>query len=195
MPDVRSAATGRKFLRGPRGTGFLNARRSILDTTEPPFLDLHGAEWTDPDNFSMRADARRYENWEFNYAAVLGLGAAVRYALDIGLRPIEARVRRLGADIRMALRDLPGVRVRDLGRDPCAIVTFTHQEIEAATITAALRDSNINTTYSSPASTRIDATRRRLPDMVRIAPHYFSTDDELEQLFTTLSRLFAGPRA
>ena len=186
------AATGRKFLRGPRGTGFLYARRSILETTEPPFLDLHGAEWTDVDKFSMRADARRYENWEFNYAAVLGLGAAVRYATDVvGLALIEGRVRRLAADLRTALRTLPGVQVHDLGSDPCAIVTFTHVEVEAAIISERLSALGINTSITTPASTRIDATRRRLPEMVRVAPHYFNTEAELENLVAALGRLLA----
>ena len=185
------AATGRKFLRGPRGTGFLYARRSILEITEPPFLDLHGAEWIDVDNFSMRADARRYENWEFNYAAVLGLGAAIRYATDVGLSLIEGRVRQLAADLRTALQTLPGVQVRDLGSDPCAIVTFTHAEVGASIISKRLSAAGMNTSITTPASTRIDATRRRLPEMVRVAPHYFNTEAELEKLVAALSQILA----
>lgn len=184
-------ATGRKFLRGPRGTGFLYARRSILETTEPPFLDLHGAEWTDVDSFSIRSDARRYENWEFNYAAVLGLGAAVRYASDVGMPLIEGRVRGLAADLRTALQTLPGLTVHDLGSDPCAIVTFTHVGVGAEVVSERLSALGINTSTTTPASTRIDATRRQLPEMVRVAPHYFNTEAELEKLVSALARLLA----
>lgn len=189
------SATGRKFLRGPRGTGFLFARRAILAQTEPPFLDLHGAEWTDLDSFLMRADARRYESWEFNYASVLGLGAAARYAMNIGMSAIEARVRDLGARLRMALLEIPGVEVHDLGSDPCGIVTFSHPETQAAVISARLADERVNTSYTTPSATLVDATNRRLPDMVRVSPHYFNNDDDLELVVASIRRIVAEPAA
>ena len=176
------SATGRKFLRAPRGTGLLYASRSILETTEPPFLDLHGATWTTPGRYEVRSDARRYENWEFNYAAVLGLGAAVRYALDVGMGPIERRVRRLGALLRNALATAPGIRIHDLGSDPCAIVTFSHPAIEASEFKTTLAEEGINVSYTTPASTLIDATSRSLPDMVRVSPHYYNDESELERV-------------
>jgi cysteine desulfurase/selenocysteine lyase len=198
--DVRTlgcdflTATGRKFLRGPRGTGLLYARRSILDRTEPPFLDLRGADWPESDVYVVRADARRYENWEFNYAAVLGLGRAVDYALALGMAAIETRVRSLAAGLRDRLATVPGVELHDLGPEPCAIVTFSHPDVEAAEIEAGLVDRRINVTITTPGSTRIDATRRRLPDMVRAAPHYFNTETECELLVDAVREMVsAGP--
>jgi selenocysteine lyase/cysteine desulfurase len=183
------SATGRKYLRGPRGTGFLYIRRAILDRLEPPFLDLQAATWLAPDRFEIRPDARRFENWERNVAAQLGLGAAVDYALGWGLPDIQARIDTLATDLRQRLAAIPGVAIRDRGRRPCGIVTFTTDARPAREIVAALRQQNINTHASAPASTLLDATARRLPDLVRASVHYYNTEDEVARFAAAIAAL------
>src|SRR5262245_12315593 len=125
------SVTGRKFLRGPRGSGFLYVCKGILDRLEPPFLDNHAATWMAADKYELRQDARRFENWENNYAAQLGLGAAVDYALSWGLAEIAKRIDALAADLRQRLAAIPGVTVTDIGRKKCGIVGFVVEKKKA----------------------------------------------------------------
>src|SRR3984885_12266866 len=118
-------ATGRKYLRGPRGTGFLYVRRSMLDHMEPPSLDLHAATWVSQGKFEVRRDAKKFETWESSAAVRLGFGVATEYALALGLENIEHRVQALAALLRERLEQIKGVTVRDLGRTRCGIVPFT----------------------------------------------------------------------
>ena len=175
-------ATSRKFLRGPRGVGFLYVRRAILDNLHPPMIDLYPARWVAADQYELRADARRFENWESNYAAKLGLGRAIDYALYIGVDVIQQEVTRLSALLRDLLAAVSGVTLQDIGQRKCGIVTFSVAGVAAAEIKTYLREHRIQVSVSSPASTLIDARRRQLPDLVRSGVHYFNTDEELEAL-------------
>jgi len=179
-------ATGRKFLRGPRGTGFLYIRRELMLSLEPPVIDHFSAPWVAPDRYELRPDARRFETWENNYAARLGLGVAIDYALDIGIEAIEARCRLLSVKLREGLRALPGVAVHDLGRDPASIVTFTIAGHEADAIKARLAQAGINVSVSPPSSTLLDARARNLPPVLRASPHYYNTEEEIEALVRAL---------
>jgi selenocysteine lyase/cysteine desulfurase len=175
-------ATSRKFLRGPRGVGFLYVRRAILDNLHPPMIDLFSARWVAADQYELRADARRFENWESNYAAQLGMGRAIDYALDIGVDVIQQEVTRLSALLRDLLAAVSSVTLQDIGQRKCGIVTFSVAGVEAAEIKTYLREHRIQVSVSSPVSTLIDARRRQLPDLVRSGVHYFNTDEELEAL-------------
>ena len=184
-------ATGRKFLRGPRGTGFLYMREDLLRRTEPAMIDHFGAPWVAPDRYELRPDARRFETWENNYAARLGLGVAVEYALAIGLEAIEERCRTLAHRLRSGLGKLSDVRLHDLGRQPCAIVSFTVQGYEAETVKARLSAAGINVSTSTPSSTLLDAKARGLPTLVRASPHYYNTEEEIDGLVRMLVELKA----
>jgi cysteine desulfurase / selenocysteine lyase len=174
-------ATGRKFLRGPRGTGFLYARRELMLGLEPAMIDHFAAPWVAPDRYELRPDARRFETWENNYATRLGLGRAIDYALDIGLEQIEARCRSLSASLRDGLRRVHGVVVHDLGRDPAAIVTFSIRNRDADSVKTEFALAGFNVSVSHPSSTLLDAEARRLPSVVRASPHYCNTEDEISR--------------
>lgn len=186
------SATGRKFLRGPRGTGFLYVRRSILERLEPPFLDLHAATWTAPDRYEIRPDARRFESWETSYAGKIGLGVAVDYALSWGLDAIEARVTALAEGLRDRLRGVDGVQVHDQGQRRCGIVTFTVDGVLAQAVQQRLSARGVNTSVSLVDYARLDLPGRGLPDLVRASVHYYNDEDELDRLVEGLPAAVGG---
>ena len=186
------SATGRKYLRGPRGTGFLYVRSSLLDRLEPPLLDMRAADWVEPDRYELRPDAIRFEEWEQAYASKAGLATAIDYALGWGLDSIWQRVAELGESLRAQLGEISGVTVRDLGEVRCGIVTFTVDGVEANDLKKRLSRERINVTASPRSSTLLDSRARGLPDLVRASVHYYNTEEELDRLIETVSK--AAPR-
>ncbi len=172
-------ATGRKFLRGPRGTGFLYIRKSIIDKYEPPFIDLHSAEWIANDKYRLREDAKRFETWEQYIAGKIGLGVAIEYALEIGLHVIGERIVYLANYLRTQLSEIPSIELQDLGKTKCGIVTFTCKHTSAAEIQKQLADKKINVSISLLEYARLDLEKRNLPAVVRASVHYYNTEDEI----------------
>lgn len=174
------SGTGRKFLRGPRGTGFLYVAGEILETLDPPFIDLRAASWLSEDAYRLAPGARRFETWESYVAGRLALGAAAEYALSVGMAAIERRVARLGERLREALADLPGARVHDLGARRCGIVTFSKEGVAAADLAAFLKAQGCAVSVSEAAYARLDLGRRGLPTLTRASVHYFNAEEEIE---------------
>jgi selenocysteine lyase/cysteine desulfurase len=180
-------ATGRKFMRAPRGTGFMYVRRELAQTLEPPLLDLHAAEWLPGGDYRIRPDARRFENWEGNVAAKIGLGVAADYALAIGLEAIRERVYELAAELRERLGAQPGVTLQDLGLEKCGIVTFSVAGRGAADVASALRRERVNVSVLPASWARLDFERRGLDEVVRASVHYYNTSEEIERLIRAAS--------
>ncbi len=183
------SGTGRKFLRGPRGTGFLYVRRSMLERIDPPFVDLLSAKWTAHNSYEFAAGAKRFENWESNVAGRVALGEAVRYAKAIGLNHIETRVAKLADVLREALSDIKGVQVRDLGQTKCGIVTFTKEGRDPQFIEERLREKGINVSVALMTSARLDLEARNLSSLVRASVHYFNTEDEISRFVQAVKNI------
>jgi cysteine desulfurase/selenocysteine lyase len=183
--------TGRKYLRGPRGTGFLYMRPSMHDLFEPLTLDNHAATWTSKDTYEIKPDALRFENWENYIAGKIGLAASLDYALEWGVDETHQRLMELATSFRSQLSERQRVTVRDIGAETCGIVTFTVDGIEPIEIKKQMALNNINVTHSTRFSSRLDMDDRDLDSVVRASVHYYNTEDEVSTFMNVLDELIS----
>lgn len=184
------AATARKFLRGPRGVGFLFVSDAALDAGHYPlYLDMQGAHWTEPDRFELVDDATRFENWEFAYALMLGMGAAASYAARVGVEAGGTRASGLARRLRERLTAMRGVRALDAGEHLCAIVTVEVEGHDARDVVRRLRREGINTSALDRTSAVIDMDAKAARTALRISPHYYNTDDEIDAVIAALEAI------
>jgi len=189
------SVTARKFLRGPRGIGFMYASDAALARGDHPlFVDMRGARWADVDRYTLVDNAQRFEDWEFPQALVLGLGAAARYARGVGIAGGGRRAASLAATLRRELATIDGVRVLDRGREQCAIVTVDVRGWEADDLVTELARHRINTTASLRWYGLIDFTSKGTTSALRISPHYYNTDEEIESVVDHLREIVGGGR-
>lgn len=181
------SGTGRKYLRGPRGTGFLFVDEAALDQVEPPFIDLQATVWTGPNDYELKPDATRFENWERFVAGQIGLGTAASYANGWDVARLSHRICGLGSELRRELEKLDGVTVHDKGRKKGGIVTFEVDGETPTSIKARLTAQDINVSVTADTSSQIDLPARGLTSLVRASVHAFNTEDEIVTLIKKLS--------
>jgi selenocysteine lyase/cysteine desulfurase len=190
------SGTARKFLRGPRGTGFLYVSdRALRRGDSPLYIDMRGADWVSADSFAPALDARRFENWEFAYSLVLGLGEAARYAIELGIERGGRRARELAASLRTKLSGIGGIRVLDRGRELAAIVTAEVPGWDATELSKLLRKRGINSSASLRAYAVIDMDEKGAATALRLSPHYYNTEEEIDRVVEELKGVTARGRA
>jgi selenocysteine lyase/cysteine desulfurase len=184
------SATSRKFLRGPRGAGFLYVSDRVLERgLEPLFIDTRGADWIAPDRYRPAQDAKRFENYEFAWALVLATGEAARYATGVGLDAIRDRARALAARLRTALAPIHKVRVLDRGPELCAIVSVSIDGRDPRQIVRALRERRINTNPQVRVYAVLDFDEKGVAASLRLSPHYYNTEEEIDEAAAAISEL------
>jgi cysteine desulfurase / selenocysteine lyase len=183
------STTGRKFLRGPRGTGFLYVREEWAERLHPALVDLGGADWTRLDGYDLKPGARRFESWEAAHALRLGLGRAIDYALELGLDAIWARISELARRLRSGLGASPGIALHDLGETQCGIVSFSVDGVAPEAVKASLAARGIHVELSHIDDTRLDLEERGLESFLRASVHYYNSEDEIERLLDAVGSL------
>ena len=182
--------TSRKFLRGPRGAGFLYiSDKALQHGLEPLFIDMRGAEWIEKDIYRPREDAMRFEDWEFAYALVLGTRFAIEYCLNIGEEKIWQQVKTLSGFMRQQLAAMDKVRVLDRGPETGGLVTFTVEGAEPVSLAGELLKRKINIVPSYRNFAVIDFDEKQVQWALRASPHYFNTLEEIELFLHALKEL------
>ena len=183
------SVTGRKYLRAPRGTGFLFVRKPVQDKLKLVFLDGFTTEWVSETDYKVRDDARRFEMYEKNRAITLGLGKAVDYALNIGVDRIWQRVQQLANSLRHQLSLIDGITINDIGSEQCGIVTFSVKGMESAEVKSKLAQHNINVSVGLAKSTLFFMNKNHLSSVVRASVHYYNTEAELSTMCKLLETI------
>ncbi|UOE50663.1 aminotransferase class V-fold PLP-dependent enzyme [Mucilaginibacter sp. SMC90] len=183
------AVTGRKYLRAPRGTGFLYVRKAVQDKLKLFFMDGFTTQWVTETDFKPRSDARRFEVYEKSRALTLGLGKAVEYALDIGIERAWQRVQYLANLLREKLKEVTGITVHDFGDQLCGIVTFSVEKRDGTAVKNKLAEKHINVSVGKAASTLIYMNKNHLNNIVRASVHYYNTEQEIELLCVALREI------
>ncbi len=182
-------ATGRKWLRGPRGTGLLVVRHDFAERLHPPGIGNSAAEWEDAEHYRFRPGAGRLAEFEVPVAAHLGLGVAIDHVLELGIDAIAQRVGALGEQLRSDLEALPGVAVHDGGTRRSGIVTFTVDDVGPPAVATAAAAAGINVSVSDAPWARLDMVAPNPTSKVRASPHYYNTVDELARLVEVVASL------
>ncbi len=173
------SVTGRKYLRAPRGTGFLYVRKEIRDELKLLFLDGFTAPTVSLEDYQVRNDGRRFELYEKNRALTLGLAKAIDYALSIGVDRIWQRVQHLAGFLRMQLERIEGITVYDRGDQQCGIVTFSVAGMDSSSVKNALAEMHINVSVGHAISTPVYMNKNYLSSIVRASVHYYNTEEEI----------------
>jgi selenocysteine lyase/cysteine desulfurase len=189
------SASARKYLRGPRGAGFLYVSDRALDQgLEPLFIDMRGADWIAEDRYRAVTDAKRFENWESAWALVLATGEAARYARLVGMQAISQRVSMLGQRLREQLGSINRVRILDRGSELCGIVSVAIDGRDPGELVTALRARGINTSAQHREYALLDFDDKRVTSLLRISPHYYNTEEEIDQAVAAIRELLPQPR-
>lgn len=183
--------TGRKFLRGPRGTGFLYISDKVIDKRlKPLFIDSRGANWIEYNDYEVKMNAQRFENWECSYASLLGLKEAVKYANGIGIDRIENYNRKLSQQLRENLSQIDGIQLLDKGSELASIVSFHRHDVNLSNLQNFLKENMIFHSLSDKSSALIDFSKKGVDWAIRLSPHYFNTSEEIDRV----SEIIAGSK-
>ncbi|WP_420546892.1 aminotransferase class V-fold PLP-dependent enzyme [Curvivirga sp.] len=180
------STTGRKYIRGPRGTGFLWVSENWIEKLNPPFLDNYAAPWVTPSSYKILPNAKRFENWERYFGGQAALGVALDYMMDVGMENIWQRIQMLSSRLRDGLLNIEGVTLWDPGQQKCGLVTFTKEHVNASKAKLKLRENHIHISASGTQLTRPEQREAGITETIRASVHYYNTEEEIDHFINVM---------
>lgn len=184
--------TGRKFLRGPRGTGLAYLRDGLLDGLGGWAPDVRASVWNSDTEWTTDGTARQLETWEASVAVRLGLGVALREAVARGMSATESYLVAYGQRLRADLAAIDGVAVVDPPASPSGLVTFTVAGISSRQVSASLREARVDSIAVPASHAQWDLGTRGLASVVRVSPHVYNNDADRDALLGRVAEIAAG---
>lgn len=175
-------ASGRKWLRGPRGTALLYASRDYLAMTSPILLDQFGYQ---------RHDARRYEKGEFNVSGQVGLAVAIKETLSHDLNASARHIQFLAQRLRVGIRAIDGIELLDDVEDAGPIVGFYSLTVSSVDMVHALKNAGVTVNLVSMSYAPVSPAADAVTAVVRAAPQIYNEKEEIDTVLEIIRRVLS----
>ncbi len=176
------AADAHKWLLGPCGAGLLYVRRELQDKLNPPVYGWHNVRnpnFIAQEHIVFRNGAVKYEAGTHNLLGLAGLIAALELVREIGVETIAAELLRKRTQLVPALQT-KGFTVLNADANPAnasGIVSCCRPGQDLTALHQKLTDAGIVTSLR---------TDRRGQNYLRLSPHFYNTDAELQRTLELL---------
>lgn len=183
--------TARKFLRGPRGIGFLYVNERARQKMEPIVLTNQSAAWVQSDKYDLRSDTRVFEAWERSVVNQLGFKAALDYYQNIGVKEAGHTLLNVADYLRSGLAVKSNVSMTCPHSARSAIITFNLTGLSPEDVKMRMEGHGISTQIASVNHTRLDLEARQIDKAVRVSPHYYTTSEDVDRFLDVLDQIQA----
>ena len=176
------AADAHKWLLGPCGAGLLYVKKDLQEKLNPPIYGWHNVRnpnFVAQEKIEFRSGAAKFEAGTHNLVGLVGLLAAMELALEIGVENIAAELLRKRAWLVPALqaKGYTVLNAEPKAENASGITTFFAPGKNLAELNQKLADAGII------ASLRTD---RKGQNYLRLSPHFYNTDAELQRVLDRL---------
>jgi selenocysteine lyase/cysteine desulfurase len=174
------AVHGYKWLMSPTGAGFMYVSPAFRQKLPPNIIGWRSHhDWRNVDRLhsgtpEFKDAAEKYEGGGLPFHLLYAMEASVNWMLEIGPEAIERRVMELANSARSMLRGL-GAQVNDASSQIVIAGFPTVKSFDASSTARALREQKVV----------VAARHGRL----RVSPHFYNDDEDLERLESALKKL------